>query len=192
MTESVGLMGDRQLGAPALGIGIGILSMVLVVTVSNIAVQYPINDWLTYGALTYPIAFLVTDLTNRALGVAPARKVVYVGFAVAVGLSIWLATPRIALASGAAFLIAQLLDIAIFDRLRRGSWWQAPLVSSTLASTLDTALFFSLAFAGTGLPWVTWAIGDYGVKIAVALALLIPFRLALKAILPVSRAPGSA
>lgn len=185
-------MGDTRWGMPLLGMGVGILSMVLVVTISNVAVQYPINDWLTYGALTYPIAFLVTDLTNRALGVAPARKVVYAGFAVAVGLSIWLATPRIALASGAAFLIAQLLDISIFDRLRRGNWWRAPLISSTLASFLDTALFFSLAFAGTGLPWVTWAIGDYGVKIAVALALLIPFRLALKAISPVSESPGPA
>jgi len=186
------MTGVRQKHAPALGIGIGILSMVLVVTVSNVAVQYPINDWLTYGALTYPIAFLVTDLTNRVLGVASARKVVYVGFAVAVALSIWLATPRIALASGAAFLIAQLLDIAIFDRLRRGNWWRAPLISSTLASALDTALFFSLAFAGTGLPWITWAIGDYGVKIAVALALLIPFRLALRMAMPAPETPESA
>ncbi|MDH3661559.1 MAG: queuosine precursor transporter [Alphaproteobacteria bacterium] len=181
-------MKDRQFGASTLGIGLGILAMVVVVTVSNVAVQYPINDWLTYGALTYPIAFLVTDLTNRGLGVTAARRVVYVGFAVAVGLSIWLATPRIALASGAAFLVAQLLDIAVFDRLRRKSWWRAPLISSTLASALDTALFFSLAFAGTGLPWITWAIGDYGVKIAVALALLIPFRLALKAVTPAPEA----
>ncbi len=174
-------MSDKQIGASALGIGLGIAAMVIVITVSNIAVQYPINDWLTYGALTYPIAFLVTDLTNRGLGVGAARRVVYVGFAVAVGLSIWLATPRIALASGTAFLVAQLLDITVFDKLRRASWWQAPLISSTLASLLDTVLFFSLAFAGTGLPWVTWAIGDYGVKMGVALLLLIPFRLALKA-----------
>ncbi|NJO36862.1 MAG: hypothetical protein HC871_03585 [Rhizobiales bacterium] len=124
--------------------------MVIVVTVSNIAVQYPINDWWTWGAFTYPVAFLVTDLTNRALGPGAARRVVYAGFALAVVLSIWLATPRIALASGTAFLAAQLLDIAIFDRLRRASWWRAPLVSSTLSSVLDTALFFSLAFAGTG------------------------------------------
>ncbi|MEZ5935555.1 MAG: queuosine precursor transporter [Alphaproteobacteria bacterium] len=177
-------MDDRQAGASALGIGLGIAAMVLIVTVSNIAVQYPINDWLTYGALTYPIAFLVTDLTNRGLGSAAARKVVYAGFAVAVGLSIWLATPRIALASGAAFLVAQLLDIAVFDRFRRATWWRAPLISSTVASLLDTALFFSLAFAGTGLPWITWAIGDYGVKIAVALIMLLPFRLALNAIAP--------
>ncbi|MGI9418484.1 MAG: VUT family protein, partial [Geminicoccaceae bacterium] len=124
-------MSEKPAGAATLGTGLGILAMVLVVTVSNIAVQYPINDWLTYGALTYPIAFLVTDLTNRGLGNAAARKVVFVGFAVAVGLSIWLATPRIALASGAAFLMAQLLDIVVFDRLRRASWWRAPLISST-------------------------------------------------------------
>lgn len=183
-------MEDRRAGT-ALGIGLGAVAMVAVVTISNIAVQYPINDWLTYGALTYPIAFLVTDLTNRGLGVIPARRVVYAGFAMAVILSIWLATPRIALASGAAFLVAQLLDIVVFDRLRRAAWWRAPLISSTLASALDTALFFSLAFAGTGLPWVTWAIGDYGVKIAVALALLIPFRLALKTVRPVQEAAGS-
>ncbi|MGI9484673.1 MAG: queuosine precursor transporter [Geminicoccaceae bacterium] len=184
-------MEDRQTGASTLGIGLGITAMVLVVTISNIAVQYPINDWLTYGALTYPIAFLVTDLTNRGLGAKAARSVVYVGFAVAVGLSIWLATPRIALASGAAFLVAQLLDIAVFDKLRRASWWRAPLISSTLASALDTALFFSLAFAGTGLPWITWAIGDYGVKMAVALLLLIPFRLALTVLAPSPREAGS-
>ncbi len=185
-------MGEMREGASALGIGLGVAAMVLVVTVSNVAVQYPINDWLTYGALTYPIAFLVTDLTNRGLGAASARKVVYAGFAAAVGLSIWLATPRIALASGAAFLAAQLLDITVFDRLRRASWWRAPLVSSTLASALDTALFFSLAFAGTGFPWITWAIGDYGVKIAVALVLLIPFRLALGTVTPMRERPGSA
>ena len=179
-------MNDRRTAASTLGIGLGIAAMVLVVTISNIAVQYPINDWLTYGALTYPIAFLVTDLTNRGLGTGAARKVVYAGFAVAVLLSIWLATPRIALASGTAFLVAQLLDIAVFDRLRRATWWRAPIISSTLASALDTALFFSLAFAGTGLPWITWAVGDYGVKIAVALVLLIPFRMALKTAAPVS------
>lgn len=182
-------MDDRRTSTSTLGIGLGILAMVLVVTVSNVAVQYPINDWLTYGALTYPIAFLVTDLTNRGLGARAARNVVYAGFAVAVCLSIWLATPRIAVASGAAFLVAQLLDIAVFDRLKRASWWRAPLISSTVASILDTVLFFSLAFAGTGLPWITWAIGDYGVKIAVALALLIPFRLALKVVPPASEAP---
>lgn len=185
-------MSDKMAAPSRLGIGLGIVAMAVVVTVSNIAVQYPINDWLTWGALTYPIAFLVTDLTNRRLGVGAARNIVYVGFAFAVMLSIWLATPRIALASGTAFLVAQLLDISIFDRLRNASWWQAPLASSTIASVLDTALFFSLAFAATGLPWVTWAIGDFGVKIAVALMLLIPFRLLMPVLMPVkAEAPGA-
>jgi len=158
------------------GFWIGVIAMILVVTASNIAVQIPINDWLTWGAFTYPVAFLVTDLTNRNLGPAVARRVVFVGFVLGVLLSIYFAGWRIGLASGGAFLVAQLLDVQIFDRLRRGTWWRAPFVSSTLASALDTALFFALAFAGTGLPWVTWAIGDYGVKLAMALGLLIPFR----------------
>lgn len=151
-------------------------AMATVVVASNIAVQFPINDWLTYGAFTYPVAFLVTDLTNRRLGPGPARRAVFAGFALAVVLSIWLAGPRIALASGTAFLVAQLLDVGLFDRLRRLPWWQAPLVSSALASLVDTALFFALAFAGTGLPWLTWAAGDLGVKGLMALLLLIPFR----------------
>jgi queuosine precursor transporter len=150
--------------------------MIWVVAGSNVAVQYPINDWLTWGALTYPLAFLVTDLTNRRLGPARARSVAYVGFAFAVLLSIVLAGPRIALASGTAFLSAQLLDIAVFDRLRRLPWWQAPLASTGIASLWDTAVFFSLAFAGTGLPWITWAIGDLGAKAAMAGLLLVPFR----------------
>ena len=169
---------------PLKGFWFGVLAMALVVTVSNIVVRYPINDWLTWGALTYPIAFLVTDLTNRALGPAAARRVVYVGFALAVALSIHFAGPRIALASGSAFLVAQLLDITIFDRLRRAVWWQAPLVSSSLASALDTVIFFALAFAGTAVPWVTLAVGDYGAKIAMALAMLIPFRMLMPAVRP--------
>ena len=146
--------------------------------------QYPINDWLTWGALTYPAAFLVTDLTNRAMGPLVARRVVYGGFALAVLLSIYFATWRIAVASGTAFLVAQLLDIAIFNRLRRGAWWHAPLISSGLASAIDTVLFFGLAFAATGLPWVTWALGDYGAKLAMALVLLIPFRVLMTATRP--------
>ena len=153
-----------------------IAAMVAVVAGSNVAVQYPINDWLTWGAFTYPVAFLVTDLTNRRLGPGMAREVAWVGFALAVVLSMVLATPRIALASGSAFLTAQLLDIGVFDRLRRLPWWQAPLISSAIASIWDTAVFFSLAFAGTGLPWITWAIGDLGAKAAMALLLLLPFR----------------
>jgi len=166
------------------GIAAGIAAMVAIVALSNYAVQFPINDWLTWGALTYPIAFLVTDLTNRTLGPGAARKVIYAGFALAVVLSIWLATPRIAVASGSAFLVAQLLDVAVFNRLRAGAWWRAPLVSSTLGSVVDTALFFTLAFAGSGLPWVTWALGDFGAKMAMAAAMLLPFRLLMPALRP--------
>jgi uncharacterized PurR-regulated membrane protein YhhQ (DUF165 family) len=165
------------------GILIAIAAMTAIVALSNVAVQYPINDWLTWGALTYPASFLITDLTNRRYGPARARIVVLLGFACAVALSLWLATPRIALASGTAFLIAQLLDVSVFDRLRRLPWWQAPLASSAAASTVDTALFFALAFAGTGLPWITWGLGDLGVKLAMALLMLVPFRL----MLPVTR-----
>lgn len=159
-----------------IGIALGVTAMAAIVGASNYLVQFAINDWLTWAAFTYPISFLITDLTNRAFGARRARIVVYVGFALAVALSAWLATPRIALASGTAFLAAQLLDIFIFDRLRRESWWRAPLASSGIASALDTILFFSLAFAGTGLPWITWALGDYVVKLLMALAMLIPFR----------------
>ena len=162
---------------PALrALALPVAAMVVVVAGSNVAVQYPINDWLTWAAFTYPVAFLVTDLTNRRLGPGRAREVAYVGFALAVLLSIVVATPRIALASGSAFVTAPLLDIAVFDRLRRLAWWQAPLASSAIASVWDTAVFFSLAFAGTGLPWFTWAIGDLGAKAAMALLLLLPFR----------------
>ena len=153
--------------------------MVAIVAASNWLVQFPINDWLTWGAVTYPASFLVTDLTTRLQGPARARRVVAVGFAVGVMLSWWLATPRIALASGTAFLTAQLLDIAVFQRLRQGAWWRAPLVSSIVGSTVDTAIFFTLAFAGTGLPWVTLALGDLGVKLALALLFLAPFRAVL-------------
>jgi uncharacterized PurR-regulated membrane protein YhhQ (DUF165 family) len=153
-----------------------VLGMVVVVAGSNVAVQYLINDWLTWGALTYPFAFLVTDLTNRRYGPDEARRVVYVGFGLAVLLSILLAGPRIGLASGGAFLSAQLLDIAVFNRLRRLPWWQAPLASSALASTWDTAVFFTLAFAGTGLPWVTWGLGDLAAKGVMVVVLLLPVR----------------
>lgn len=150
-------------------------AMIVVIVASNILVQHPINDWLTWGALTYPVAFLVTDLTNRTQGAASARRVVQVGFAVAVVLSAMLATPRIAAASGVAFLAAQLLDIHVFDRLRARAWWQPPLASSVVGSGVDTGLFFSLAFIGTGVPWVTLAAGDLLVKLALALAMLVPF-----------------
>lgn len=163
------------------GVLYGILAMTVIVAASNVLVQYPINDWLTWGAFTYPVAFLITDLTNRAFGPQRARQVVFAGFALAVVLSFVLATPRIALASGTAFLVAQLLDVSIFDRLRsRGTWWTAPLVSSSIASAVDTALFFSIAFAGTMVPWVTLGLGDFAVKLAIALSMLIPFRMLMQ------------
>jgi hypothetical protein len=165
---------------PYLDLTVFLSAMVVIVTASNVLVQYPINAWLTWAAFTYPVSFLVTDLTNRRLGPGYARKVVFAGFAVAVVLSALFATPRIAIGSGTAFLIAQLLDIAIFDRLRQRAWWMPPLVSSLIGSAVDTALFFAIAFAGSGLPWVTWAIGDLGVKVAMALVLLAPFRTLLR------------
>lgn len=157
-----------------------ILAMVLVVASANYLVQFPVNDWLTWGALTYPVSYFVTDLTNRRFGSGSARRVVYIGFALAVLASIWLASPRIALASGAAFLVSQLMDVAIFDRLRERAWWQPPLFSSVIGSLVDTALFFALAFWGTAMPWITLAVGDYGVKVAIALMLLIPWRVAAR------------
>ncbi|MGI9412631.1 MAG: VUT family protein [Hyphomicrobiales bacterium] len=177
-------MTEPRFAASTTGIAAGILGMTAIVALSNYAVQFPINDWLTWGAFVYPVAFLVTDLTNRSLGPKAARMVIYAGFALAVTLSVWLATPRIAIASGTAFLVAQLLDVAVFNRLRAGVWWRAPLASSTLGSALDTALFFSIAFAATGLPWVTWAFGDFGVKMAMAGIMLLPFRLLMPALRP--------
>ena len=157
---------------------VGVVAMTGVVAASNFLVQIQINDWLTWGSFSYPIAFLVTDLINRRVGPKAARRVIYVGFACGVVLSVYTSTERIALASGTAFLLAQLVDVWLYNRLRRiVTWWQTPLISSTVASTLDTALFFSLAFAFTEVPWVTLAIGDYGAKLAVACAMLIPFRL---------------
>ena len=170
-----------------------IVAMMAVIGVSNVAVQHAINDWLTWGAFTYPLAFLVTDLTNRAHGPGRARTGAYVGFPFGMGLSIILAVAadiplwegvRVALASGFAFICAQLFDIALFHRLRRGLWWRAPLVSSLSASALDTAIFFSAAFALTGLPWVTWALGDFAIKVGMAAVLLIPFRLLMPVIVP--------
>ena len=170
-----------------------IVAMMAVIGVSNVAVQHAINDWLTWGAFTYPLAFLVTDLTNRAWGPGRARTVAYVGFPFGMGLSIILAVVadiplwegvRVALASGFAFICAQLFDIALFHRLRRGLWWRAPLVSSLSASALDTAIFFSAAFALTGLPWVTWALGDFAIKVGMAAVLLIPFRLLMTVVVP--------
>ena len=187
-----------------------VLAMTLVVVASNILVQYPfepfgLGDYLTWGAFSYPVAFLVTDLTNRRFGATTARQLVIVGFTIAVVLSVWLATPRIALASGTAFLVGQLLDITVFNRLRRQSWWHAPLAGSVVGSALDTALFFSLAFAGiedmsmpvpvfgVTLPlWQSLAIFDFAVKMLVALLALIPYGALMSAILPMERAEKAA
>ncbi len=153
------------------------LAMACVVLASNILVQYPINDWLTWGALSYPVAFLVSDLINRSHGPVPARRVAWVGFAVAVAASLALAPARIAIASGSAFIVSQCLDISLFHRLRQGTWWRAPLLATVVAAALDTAVFWGIAFAGSAEPWVTWALGDLGVKLAVGVLLLLPFRL---------------
>ena len=145
---------------------LSIVAMAIVIVVSNILVAIPVNDWLTWGTLTFPFAFLVTDLVNRHYGVGKARQVVFAGFVV-----------RIALASGTAFLIAQLLDVSVFDKLRARTWWVAPFASSIISTVLDTFLFYALAFVGEGVPWHQWAVGDLGVKWLVALAALIPYAL---------------
>ena len=195
-------------------LSVGVIAMAVIVTASNILVQYPLGAYLTWGALTYPFAFLVTDLTNRLAGPAVARRVVLVGFAVGVVCSFIgtqvmgefgpLVTLRIALGSGIAFLCAQLLDIAIFNRLRAGAWWRAPLVSTLFSSSVDTALFFGIAFSaalsvlepgndvswatgatpllglGPEAPfWVSLAVADWLVKLLLAVLALLPFRLAV-------------
>eukprot|EP01132_Coremiostelium_polycephalum_P009448 gene9448-11595_t len=182
-----------------------VLAMCLVVAASNILVQYPFNhlglsEILTYGAFTYPVAFLVNDLSNRRFGPQFARKVVYAGFVIAVILSVWLATPRIAIASGSAFLCAQLLDVTVFSKLRQLTWWKAPFASAVFGSLLDTLLFFSIAFAaqfawidlatgradsslavlvpflGKDIPlWMSLGLGDLMVKIVMAVVMLVPY-----------------
>ena len=197
------------------GVAAGVVAMAVVVVASNVLVQFLFGQWLTWGAFTYPFAFLVTDVTNRLLGPAAARRVVLAGFAIglacsAIGSQIEgpfgpLVSARVAVASGVAFLCAQLLDVAVFDRLRDGAWWRAPLVSSVVGGALDTALFFSIAFSvvlaplapgvdvawaneilpllgrGPEVPlWVSLAVADFGVKLAVAAVALAPFRLAVR------------
>lgn len=156
-----------------------VFAMAIVIVASNVLVQYPINDWLTWGAFTYPVAFLVTDLTNRAIGAGAARRVAWAGFAIAVAVSLGLAPWRIAVASGSAFIVSQLLDIAVFNRLRSQSWWQAPLIGSVVASVIDTVIFFFIAFAGSDLDWRMLAAGDLGIKWLMAVVLLAPYRLML-------------
>jgi uncharacterized PurR-regulated membrane protein YhhQ (DUF165 family) len=153
------------------------LAMVILVAGSNYLVEFPINNWLTWGALTYPMTFLVTELTNRTYGPQVARRIVYAGFLVAVVISVILATPRIAFASGLAFLVSQLLDISVFNQLRKQSWWIAPFFASFLASLVDTGIFWTAAFIGEPFPWMTLATGDFGVKLAVDVTMLLPFRL---------------
>ena len=162
--------------APLITLWRPILSMLIVITASNYLVQFPINDWLTWGAFTFPVAFLVTDLTNRAVGASAARRVAWTGFAIAVLVSLAVAPWRIALASGAAFIIGQLLDIVAFNRLRALSWWKAPLFGSLVASAVDTGLFFFLAFAGSGMDWMLLATGDLFIKSLMAAVLLAPYR----------------
>src|SRR5690606_37393683 len=155
---------------------VSIGAMIIIVVASNVLVQFPLNNWLTWGAISYPIAFLVADLINRRFGAKSARQVAVAGFVVAIVFSVWVATPRIALASGIAFLFAQLLDIYVFDRLRQQQCWRAPLIGGIAGATLDTFLFFSIAFAGTGINWMALLVGDLAVKLAVNTALLAPFR----------------
>ena len=173
------------------------LLMGAVVLSSNYLVQFPVNYYglnqiLTYGAFSYPIAFLITDLANRSYGKIVARKIVYFGFFLGIGFTVLFSTNfadlisiRIAIGSGVAFLTAQLLDVQIFDNLRKKKWFVAPLTSSLFGSTVDTFLFFSISFYGTGIPWFTLALGDLTVKIIVALIMLIPFRMLLKTFKPI-------
>ena len=171
--------------------------MGVVVLISNYLVQFPIQHYdlekiLTYGAFSYPVAFLITDLANRSYGKVVARKIVYIGFAIGISFTLLFSTNfadlisiRIAIGSGVAFLVAQLLDVQIFDNLRKKKWYIAPLTSSIIGSTVDTFLFFSISFYATGVPWVTLSLGDLIVKVLVALIMLIPFRLLLKTFKPV-------
>ena len=171
--------------------------MGLVVLASNYLVQFPIKYYgldqlLTYGAFSYPIAFLITDLANRSYGKIAARKIVYFGFVIGISFTLFFSTNfgdlisiRIAIGSGSAFLVAQLLDVQVFDKLRKKRWFIAPLTSSFIGSTVDTFLFFSISFYATGVPWVTLSLGDLAVKIFVALTMLIPFRLLLGTLKPV-------
>ena len=171
--------------------------MGVVVLFSNFLVQFPIKyygleELLTYGAFSYPVAFLITDLANRSYGKLVARKIVYIGFAIGISFTLLFSTNfadlisiRIAIGSGAAFLTAQLLDVQIFDKLRKNKWFVAPLTSSFIGSTVDTFLFFSISFYATGIPWFTLSLGDLAVKIFVALAMLIPFRLLLGTVKPI-------
>ena len=172
--------------------------MALVVALSNYLVQFPVSyfrlqDLLTYGAFSYPVAFLITDLSNRRYGKNTAKKIVYLGFILGVILTFYFSTNysdlisiRIAIGSGTAFLVAQLIDVNIFDRLRKRIWFIAPLASSLIGSSIDTFLFFSISFYGTGINWITLSFGDLFVKIFVALVMLVPFRFLLSHVQEIS------
>ena len=171
--------------------------MGVIVLSSNYLVQFPIKYYgleeiLTYGAFSYPVAFLITDLANRSYGKLIARQIVYIGFVIGISFTLLFSTNfadlisvRIAIGSGTAFLVAQLLDVQIFDRLRRKKWFIAPITSSFIGSTVDTFLFFSISFYATGIPWVTLSLGDLAVKIIVAIIMLIPFRFLLGTLKPI-------
>ena len=171
--------------------------MGLIVLASNFLVQFPVKyyglqDILTYGAFSYPVAFLITDLANRSYGKTAAKKIVYIGFSIGLSFTILFSTNfadlisiRIAIGSGTAFIVAQLLDVQIFDKLRNKRWFIAPLGSSVIGSTIDTFLFFSIAFYATGIPWISLSFGDLAVKLTVALIMLLPFRLLLGTFKPV-------
>ena len=171
--------------------------MGFVVLSSNYLVQFPVKYYglqeiLTYGAFTYPIAFLITDLANRSYGKTSARKIVYIGFVIGIGFTFFFSTNfsdiisiRIAAGSGIAFITAQLLDVQIFDKLRNKSWFIAPLSSSVIGSVVDTFLFFSISFYGTGVPWFTLSLGDLSVKLIITLFMLLPFRLLLRTFKPI-------
>ncbi len=172
------------------------LLMGAVVLISNYLVQFPIRYYgldkvLTYGAFSYPVAFLITDLTNRSFGKYVARKIVYLGFVIGICFTLFFSTNfsdlisiRIAIGSGTAFLVAQLIDVQVFDQLRKKKWFIAPLVSSFIGSTIDTLLFFFISFYRTEVPWITLSLGDLSVKIFVALIMLIPFRILLNTFKP--------
>ncbi len=171
--------------------------MGFIVLLSNYLVQFPVQYYglqniLTYGAFTYPIAFLITDLANRSYGKFVARKIVYLGFIIGIFFTLLYSTNfsdlisiRIAIGSGTAFIIAQLIDVQIFNKLRKKKWFIAPLTSSLAGSTIDTFLFFSISFYGTGVPWFSLSIGDLTIKILVTLIMLIPFRLLLRTFKPI-------
>ncbi len=177
--------------------------MGIIVLISNFLVQFPVHyfglqEILTYGAFSYPITFFITDLANRAYGKLVARRIVYIGFIIGILLTLFVSTNfediisvRVAIGSGTAFLIAQNLDVQVFDKLRKKSWFIAPLTSSTLGSITDTFLFFSIAFYATGIPWITLAIGDLAVKLLITIVMLIPFRFLINSIKDYSENPTS-